>query len=300
MVQGSDTTTYDIQSCRQGIGLCNVNLAIDALGSSLADELAIDLQHRLHLQDQSPALSAPRQVALLKAFAIFWRAPFVVLQPAPSGRKRASAAEDANNNPVHANPHRKFSRGLQTPSQQARAGHQGLPRNYFPHWGASDGSADCWSPATGHLQISLTALTVLASNLLHLEICQQPGLTDLLPLKGELLTLEQILLCLKLNTLAVVWPFFVPVSQKLSACSTYAWTFSAQLAAVRSPYMAPSLRPAVTHDMSGVWFSEGSLPARFCVTFIGTPVHWSQSQMTTALDYAACSAAGTHASDMSQ
>lgn len=65
-------------------------------------------------------------------------------------------------------------------------------------------------------------MTILAANLVHLDICQQPGLTDLLPLKGKPLSPEQLLLCLKLKTTAVVWPFFSPVSQKLSAHSTYA------------------------------------------------------------------------------
>lgn len=156
------------------------------------------------MQDQQPALSAARQVALLKAFALFWRAPFVVLQPTTSGRKRASGGEDANDNPVHANAHRKLSHSPQQPSHQALGAQVDLPRNHLPHRGASDGSANCWSLATGHPQINLSALTVLDANLVHLDICQQPGLTDLLPLKGMRLSPQQLLLCLKLKTSAVV------------------------------------------------------------------------------------------------
>ena len=58
------------------------------------------------------------------------------------------------------------------------------------HRGTAAYENGCWTPDTKALQISFSALTSIAAHLVHLEICQQPGLTDLLPLTGEQPPLE--------------------------------------------------------------------------------------------------------------
>ncbi|KAK9835682.1 hypothetical protein WJX74_005828 [Apatococcus lobatus] len=146
-------------------------------------EIAQRIYHRLHLQDHTSPLSAPHQIALLEAFAAFWKTPFYVLQASsPGSRKRTREQTFAYDMPPHVYP-RSAASSQQRSSQKSQDDRWAMPRrgNALQD-GHPDKSTGCWSPAAGFPRISLSALTLMAANLVHLEICRQPGLTDLQPL----------------------------------------------------------------------------------------------------------------------
>ncbi|KAK9868792.1 hypothetical protein WJX84_011677 [Apatococcus fuscideae] len=149
-------------------------------------DLARQIYERLHLQDNAAApcylLSAPQRWALLKAFATFWQPAFLHFESRiqqtrkharePEGQVGLSRAHQSTQ--LQAQPYRGCYNGY--------SGHDRSP-NLPPAradggvWGQGAGIAA--DPA-----IALEALGIVASNLVHLEICQQPGLTDLSPLAG--------------------------------------------------------------------------------------------------------------------